>query len=630
MTASVRRLAVVASLGLVAAAVVAAPAVASPAAFDVRPAPGHKVHYPTVQSAGHARGARRPAATVNGTGPLAYGGGVSGIGVTTGAPLVYLVFWGTQWGAPGTDRNGDTTFSGDTRKIAPVLQQMFKGIGTSGETWSGVMTQYCDGASIGATSCAPSAVHVGYPTGGALAGVLYDSSAAAPSTSSDTDIARVALAAAASVGRTSTAQNRNVQYVVVSPPGTHPGGFNTPSANWCAWHDWTGDTTLVGTPISSSYHAAFTNLPYIPDMGLSCGANYVNLATGSLDGVTIVEGHEYAETITDQFPAGGWTDTSGYENADKCAWVGTGGTGGAQNVSFGAAGTFPMQGTYSNDSASCRIAHPIVSGVTNTVTVTNPGPQTALAGTAITPLQLQATGAVGAVTWSATGLPTGLAISTSGLVTGTPSTSGSFTVVASATDTGGASGSATFTWSVTGSGNLVTIAPIANQSTVQTHTGSVQAVGGDSVPATLTYSAAGLPPGITMNASTGVMSGTATSRGSSTVTVTVTDGTGPSASTTFTWTVTATAVTITAISGDLVSVPRRTTVTGPTMSGTTTDQASSTLTWSATGLPSGVSLSSAGKFGGRTSRTVATYHVTATATDGTGSKATYTFQWKVT
>ena len=48
----------------------------------------------------------------------------------------------------------------------------------------------------------------------------------------------------------------------------------------------------------------------------------------AIDGVTIVEGHEYAETITDQNPAGGWIDSTGYENGDKCAWVGVGGTGG--------------------------------------------------------------------------------------------------------------------------------------------------------------------------------------------------------------------------------------------------------------------------------------------------------------
>src|SRR5258706_15209139 len=33
-----------------------------------------------------------------GSGPLHYGGGVDGIGVTTGAPKVDLVFSGSQWG----------------------------------------------------------------------------------------------------------------------------------------------------------------------------------------------------------------------------------------------------------------------------------------------------------------------------------------------------------------------------------------------------------------------------------------------------------------------------------------------------------------------------------------------------
>src|SRR5215468_3344376 len=64
---------------------------------------------------------------------LAFGGGVDGIGVTSGSPKVYLVFWGSQWGTQTTDANGNMTFSGDPVNAAPYLQQMFKGLGTGGE-----------------------------------------------------------------------------------------------------------------------------------------------------------------------------------------------------------------------------------------------------------------------------------------------------------------------------------------------------------------------------------------------------------------------------------------------------------------------------------------------------------------
>ena len=40
---------------------------------------------------------------------LRYGGGVDGIGVTTGHQKVYLVFFGSQWGAQGTDGSGNVT-----------------------------------------------------------------------------------------------------------------------------------------------------------------------------------------------------------------------------------------------------------------------------------------------------------------------------------------------------------------------------------------------------------------------------------------------------------------------------------------------------------------------------------------
>ncbi|MEY9910295.1 poly(hydroxyalkanoate) depolymerase family esterase [Catenulispora sp. MAP12-49] len=88
----------------------------------------------------------------------------------------------------------------------------------------------------------------------------------------------------------------------------------------------------------------------------------------------------------------------------------------------------------------------------NTVTVTNPGNQSAASGAPISALQIHATDSAAGqtLTYSATGLPPGLSISSGGLISGTPASGGTFTTVASATDTTGASGSASFTWTVSG------------------------------------------------------------------------------------------------------------------------------------------------------------------------------------
>jgi F5/8 type C domain/Putative Ig domain len=87
----------------------------------------------------------------------------------------------------------------------------------------------------------------------------------------------------------------------------------------------------------------------------------------------------------------------------------------------------------------------------NTVTVTNPGSQASTVGTAAS-LQIAASDSAAGqtLTYSATGLPAGLSINaTSGLISGTPGSAGSSSVTVTARDTTGASGSASFSWSVT-------------------------------------------------------------------------------------------------------------------------------------------------------------------------------------
>jgi Putative Ig domain len=394
---------------------------------------------------------------------LNYGGGIDGIGVTTGPEKVYVVFYGSQWGTQSTNSNGDVTLSGDPSGQAPYQQELYKGLGTGGELWSGVMTQYCDGVTAGSQTCpASNTQHVAYPTGGALAGVWVDESTASPSQATGHQLGVEAVNAAAHFGNTTAASNRDAQYIIVSPTGTHPDGYNTPSGQFCAWHDYNGDSTLSGGAVTSPYgDIAFTNSPYITDMGASCGQNFVNGGSaGTLDGVSIVNGHEYAETITDQNPPGGWTDSSGAENGDKCAWITPGTSGGSFDLSTGH-GTFAMQTTWGNDGAggagACQASHAIVTnggGTGNTVTVTNPGNQTGTVGTAVS-LQIHATDSASGqtLTYSATGLPAGLSINSStGLISGTPTTAGTSSVTVTAKDTTNASGSASFTWTINPSG----------------------------------------------------------------------------------------------------------------------------------------------------------------------------------
>nr|WP_285562089.1 M4 family metallopeptidase [Streptomyces hygroscopicus] len=87
------------------------------------------------------------------------------------------------------------------------------------------------------------------------------------------------------------------------------------------------------------------------------------------------------------------------------------------------------------------------------VTVTNPGSQSSTVGTAVS-LQVQASSTnSGALTYSASGLPTGLSINSStGVISGTPSAAGTYSTTVTVKDSTGATGTATFSWTVSTSG----------------------------------------------------------------------------------------------------------------------------------------------------------------------------------
>ena len=248
---------------------------------------------------------------------LTYHGGVGGVGVETGADKVYLIYWGSQWNS--NDPSGE----------ASIQQNFFNHVG--GSSWNNSVTQYCEGVASGTITCGSSGTHATNPSG-VLAGVWYDNASAAPSSPTQSQLAAEAVRAAGHFGNTTAASNTTVQYVVNTATGNNMNGFGT---QWCAWHSST----------SSSYgNVAYTNMPYITDAGASCGANFNGLGPNA--GITIVGGHEFAETETDIFPNGGWLDGSGAENGDKCAWISSG-QGASANVTMNGA-SFPVQSLWSN------------------------------------------------------------------------------------------------------------------------------------------------------------------------------------------------------------------------------------------------------------------------------------------
>ncbi|MCC7601252.1 IPT/TIG domain-containing protein, partial [Janthinobacterium sp. FW305-129] len=193
--------------------------------------------------------------------------------------------------------------------------------------------------------------------------------------------------------------------------------------------------------------------------------------------------------------------------------------------------------------------------VTSAMDITPASLPGATVGTAYSQ-QLTASGGIGPYAFVVSGsVPAGMALSASGILSGTPTAAGSFALTVKVTDTRQFTATRNYTLPVTSATLALTPASLPNPTAEAAYSASVTAAGGT---APYSYAVVGvLPVGLSLNAATGVLSGTTNVAGSFPFSIKVTDsstGVGAPFSATNAYTMTVAAPALSLVPGSLAAI----------------------------------------------------------------------------
>ncbi|HTB11342.1 MAG TPA: putative Ig domain-containing protein [Bryobacteraceae bacterium] len=289
-----------------------------------------------------------------------------------------------------------------------------------------------------------------------------------------------------------------------------------------------GTGTLSGTPTASG--TFILSVQVNDSSGLSVTKQFtLSVSTGlSILTTTLPNGSVGTIYPTQTLSAGGgqppyrWTITTGTLPAGLALDGVFGRISGTPTANGKSSFTLMVTDNQGN-TATANLSITIGAGATITIT-----PTTLTAGTVGTAYTaaFSASGGTAPYTWAVTTgtLPAGLALNSStGAVTGTPTTAGNYSFSVTATDSTQATGQAAISLTISATAPLtITTSSLPNGTVGTAYTGALAATGGTS-PYTWALSAGTLPAGLSLNASTGAITGTPTTAATSSLTVQVTD-----------------------------------------------------------------------------------------------------------